>query len=286
MSGLPLPTLHVLSGLKVPRFVQQRKLDELRDLDLYPDDVWITAYPKCGITWASQIARLIKNRGVQNDVRLDVAVPWPENILHEEKLGELSQPRLLKSHFPYHLFPCGQPHTTPCKYIYVTRNPKDTLVSLFFFMKQAWERDLEWDDFFERFMKGDVFYGDYFDNLLSWLPHKDDKNMLFLRYEDMKKDLPQTVSKIASFMEIELQDETIAKIVELTTFKTMKGDNTANLSWLKNMKDEKGEGKFLRKGVVGDWKNFLSAQQSAEIDTKCTEKLKDTGFEFDYDTTN
>ncbi len=188
----------------------------------------------------------------------------------EKKIEELSRPRLLRSHFPYHLFPCGPPHATPCKYIYVTRNPKDVVVSYFSFLKKAWLHNLEWETFFDEFVKGDVLFGGYFDNLLSWLPHKDDKNVLFLRYEDMKKDLPQAVSKIASFMEIDLPGEIITKIAELTTFDAMKGDNTANLTWLKTFQD----GKFMRKGVVGDWKNFLSAEQSAQIDRLCAEKLK------------
>ena len=32
-----------------------------------------------------------------------------------------------------------------------------------------------------------VKYGDYFDHVLSWWAHKDDKNVLFIKYEDIKK---------------------------------------------------------------------------------------------------
>ncbi len=41
--------------------------------------------------------------------------------------------------------------------------------------------------------------------------------------------------------------------------------------------------KFMRKGIVGDWKNFLSAEQSAEMDTICVNRLRDTGLEFQYE---
>ncbi len=62
--------------------------------------------------------------------------------------------------------------------------------------------DLDWGAFWKKFISGDVMYGDYFDHVLGWWHHKDDKNVLFLKYEDMKKDLPHAVSQIASFMGI------------------------------------------------------------------------------------
>lgn len=32
-----------------------------------------------------------------------------------------------------------------------------------------------------------VFYGSWFDHVLSWWKHKDDPNILFLKYEEIKK---------------------------------------------------------------------------------------------------
>ena len=131
-------------------------------------------------------------------------------------------------------------------------------------------------------VSGDVDYGNYFDHLLSWLPHKDDKNVLFLKYEDMKRDLCGAVSQIAAFLEAKLTSDIIKKITEATRFEQMKDDDTANFSWSK-FRQKEGAPKFMRKGVVGDWKNFLSAEQSAEMDAICAERLKGTGLEFKYE---
>jgi hypothetical protein len=123
-----------------------------------------------------------------------------------------------------------------------------------------------------------VEFGNYFDHLLSWLPHKDDKNVLFLKYEDMKRDLRGAVSQIASFLEADLSGDVIDKIANLTSFGKMKVDNSVNYSWSER-RDKRGE--FMRKGIVGDWKNFLTAEQSAEIDSICAERL--IGIDFRYE---
>lgn len=288
-SGVAPLKPHCVNGLPVPSFVLQEDVDKLKELELYPDDVWVVTYPKCGTMWTSQIVKLIRSKGHQDDQILDYAVPWPEAMKMYEirgyrdkiKVEDQPRPRAFYSHFPYSLLPCGSPDTTPCKYIYVTRNPKDVAVSLYFFMKLGFTHNLEWDTFWKNFIEGDVVFGNYFDHLLSWWPHKDDKNVLLLKYEDMKKDLPQAVSQMASFMNIELSSETVAKIADLTSFEKMKKDNTANLSWVKQYSED-GKPSFLRKGVVGDWKNVLSEEQSTQIDQICAQKFRGLDIEFDF----
>ncbi len=165
--------LHLVNGLQVPDFVLQVNVDKLKDLELYPDDVWVVTYPKSGTKWVSQIVRLIKSGGVQDDRILEHHVPWAETVhLYESrgydiKIKDQPRPRAFFSHFPYSLLPCGPPHTTPCKYIYVARNPKDVAVSHFSFMKLGYNHDLDWNTFWKKFISGDVVYGDYFDHVLG-----------------------------------------------------------------------------------------------------------------------
>jgi hypothetical protein len=272
---------HEINGLLVPKFVLQEDVDKLKDFKLYPNDVWIVTYPKCGTTWTQQIVRLIRNNGEKDDVLISAAVPWLEAIARypEVKVDDLPRPRAYKSHFPYSLMPCGPPHTTPCKYIFIARNPKDVAASLYFHTKNYYFPDIDRDSFWKKYIHGDLEFGNYLDHLLDWWPHREDRNVLFLKYEDMKRDLPGVVSQIASFIGVKLSDDTLAKIVHLTSFEVMKDDNTANYTW---GRDENAS-KFMRKGIVGDWKNFLTAEQSAEMDAICADRLKDTGLEFEYE---
>jgi hypothetical protein len=216
---------HLLDcGLPVPKFLDKGVLDQIRDLHLYPDDVWVVTYPKCGTTWTQQIVRLVRNNGELNDgVTVDFAVPWAEGIARPHfkaanfSFDTMKRPRAFQSHLPYDLFPFGPPHTTPCKYIYIARNPKDVAVSCFFHNKLRYFPDIDWDAFWKKYINGELEFGNYLDHLMSWLPHINDENVLFLTYEAMKKDLRQNVSKIATFMGANLTDDVIVKITEMTT---------------------------------------------------------------------
>lgn len=279
---------HLIQGVQAPQFVLQEEVDKLKDLQLYPDDVWVVSYPKSGTTWVQQIIRLIRSSGVQDDVKIDFAVPWLEAVARPRireanfSVEQVQRPRAFKSHFPYDSLPCGPPHTTPCKYVYVIRNPKDVAVSAFFHSRLRFFPDIDWDSFWKKFIDGDMEFGNYFDHLLSWLAHKAEANMIILQYEDMKKDLKRAVSKIAAFIDVHLSDEVVCKIADLTCFEKMKMDDTANYSWNKRHHKEKATA-FMRKGIVGDWKNFLTAEQSAQMDALCAERLKDTGLVFEYE---
>jgi len=75
-------------------------------------------------------------------------------------------------------------------------------------------------------MSGTVEYGLWFDHVLEWWKHRDAENILFLKYEDIKKDHRGVVKKIAEFMGHDLKEEVIDVIVEKSTFHNMKENPT------------------------------------------------------------
>ena len=62
------------------------------------------------------------------------------------------------------------PALSPAKYIYVMRNPKDVAVSYYHHMKHVtrFNYTSEFDVYFESFIKGNVFYGFWFDHVFEW----------------------------------------------------------------------------------------------------------------------
>ena len=136
--------------------------------------------------------------------------------------------------------------------IYLYRNPKDTVVSWYHMQRRLKLFGFigTFDEFFELFLNGNVAYGSYMHNVLSWWARRHQPNVLVLSYEQMHHDLSAVVRKVAGFLGARLSEEQVATIVFHCSFKQMKIRG----------------GDFMRNGKVGDWQNYLSEEQSRRVD--------------------
>ena len=93
----------------------------------------------------------------------------------------------------------------------------------------------------------------------------------------MKADSRKCIKIIASFLGHDLADAELDKITERCTFASMKQNDAVNKTALKVF-----ENQFIRKGIVGDWRNHFTADQSARMDKLVAEKMTPIGLEYDY----
>ena len=208
---------------------------------------------------------------------------------------QLPSPRTLHLHTSFSL----TPYHKQAKYIYVAREPKDTAVSNFYFARNGVGgpeyRSATFDEFFDKYIDGQVIYGDYFDHLMGWWEHVNDDNVLFLTYENMKKDPHASVLQVARFISNDSVDYeklltennclVLNRIVENTSFQCMKRDievvvQTATNSSSGDSRMDKGVAvtDFFRKGIVGDWMNHFSDQQVARLNQRFIEKAGNSGL--------
>ena len=85
---------------------------------------------------------------------------------------------------------------------------------------------------------------------------------------------------IANFLNKPLSDDLISRIAEQCTFSGMK-KNAASFSVPLPIKD--GDSLLLRKGVVGDWKNYFTPELNERFENEVFVKLKGSGLEFDFE---
>jgi hypothetical protein len=78
-------------------------------------------------------------------------------------------------------------------------------------------------------MRGEVDFGDYFANLMSWWPRRDAANVLFVTYEDMLAAPDAAVAAIGRFVggraaAAAAEPALVARVLEHSSFASMSRD--------------------------------------------------------------
>ncbi|XP_071370172.1 amine sulfotransferase-like [Centroberyx affinis] len=265
--------------------MRPKDLDALQHVEIRPTDVFLITYPKSGTAWLQQILVQIMDAAHPDqveDTTNRVRVPWLEERTVDDPHRERPDPRLFGSHLPPDMLPHGV-RAKRIKVVYVMRNPKDVLVSLYHFA-HSWtmlEAPKSFEDFFQQFLDGDVYMGPWFDHVREYYTARDQMDILFLKYEDILKDLRGEVVKLCAFLGKDLTDEAIDQVVEASIFKNMKTNPKANYKDLVETQRYKKE--TMRKGVAGDWKNFFTVAQNERFDQMFKEKMSDLPLTFTWE---
>uniref|UniRef100_A0A6J0SAC0 Sulfotransferase n=1 Tax=Pogona vitticeps TaxID=103695 RepID=A0A6J0SAC0_9SAUR len=264
--------------------------DMIWDFKARPDDLLICTYPKAGTTWMQEIVDMIQHGGdAQKCARgpiyermpfIELCLPKPLPSGYEEA-DAMPSPRTLKSHLPAHLLPPSF-WEQKSKIIYVARNAKDNVVSYFYFhkMDKMMPECGSWEEFLENFIAGKVAWGSWFEHVRGWWEAKDHHPVLYLFYEDMKEDLAREIRKVAKFLGIELSESVLNRIVQHTSFESMKANPMANYSTLPDTLMDTSVSSFMRKGTVGNWKEHFTMAQSERLDDICARSLAGSGLTF------
>ncbi|XP_065058926.1 sulfotransferase 1B1-like [Rhopilema esculentum] len=279
--------------------------DKIYNWPLGDGDVFVFGWVKTGTTWAREMVwcllndcQLEKAKQKQLNERIpfiDMAViaDFDGNCEKElglkseeviDKLRKLPSPKTLKSHLPFDLFPPDL--LDKSKVVMCLRNPKDTLVSYYHHEKLLKLHGFTgtFADYFDIFMRNLMIYGDYFEYATTAWKKRDHPNMCIIFYEEMKKDLSAVVKKVGKFLKKEVTEEQVEKLVEHLSFKTMKNNKTVNNEAIRGVAFVPGQnGSFIRKGEVGDWKNYFTDEMNKKMDAEIDRRFKGIGLEFEYE---
>lgn len=271
-----------------------------------PNDIFLATFPKSGTTWFKAIIFSIINRKLfsPNEHPLlnsspHECVPFLE-LLYSNKenlnstLEHLQSPRIFATHSPYPLFSqlLGSNLTTSptVKIVYVARNPKDVLISTWEFTKKLRHEAnlplISLQEAYDMFCQGLIHFGSYWDHVLGYYKASlmYPKNVLFLSYETMKDDPSFWVRNLADFLDQGFTKEEegeglVKKILDLCSFESLSKVG-ANKSGIQRFTSHVmvPSSYFFRKGVVGDWRKYLTMEMAQHLDeiTKC--KFESSGL--------
>lgn len=233
-----------------------------RNLDVFPDDVFIVSYPKSGNTWTRfLIANLVYPEKRPDFSNINVVIPDPE-ALSKRTLAKLPRPRILKSHQYF------DPRYK--RIISIVRDPRDVALSQYHFhIKRTLIPDsYPVEQFVQRFVDGETsVYGSWGENVAGWIATRyNTPGFLLLRYEDMIANTAQELSKIASFLGIEPDAQRIAQAVELSSAERMREmEKKQALKW-SSTKNTRQDIPFVRTARSGNWRSELPESALAIIE--------------------
>jgi hypothetical protein len=244
------------------------------------------SFERSGNTWL----RFVLFEILTNDKAefLNVNQLLPELGTHEKATHVLpNDGRFIKTHHSY------RPEYK--RAVYLMRDLRDVMLS-------NWARDKEMgfsqyfdngqgmDGYIESFLQGKVTrFGSWQSHVESWVncPLAKNGNLLVVRYEDLRKDTEPGLLEMLNFLGIERNRDQVRKAIENNSLRAMRekeekaknsGATLGKGTLLRKHNLDREDGRFVRSGSVGGWREKLSQEQNEMVTRYAGEDLLRAGY--------
>ena len=262
------------------------------DFQFRDDDIIIATYAKSGTTWMQQIVAQMLFNGDPNLAVAEMS-PWldlriPPKQVKLPLVEAQTHRRILKTHLPADALV----YSSKAKYLYIARDGRDVVWSMYNHhanANQAWYAALNdtpgrigppieqppadireyWREWMDK--DGHPFWP-FWENIRAWWQLRTLPNILFVHFNDLKRDMPGEMRRIAQFLHIPIDEARWADILEYCSFDWMKKNASKSVP-LGGAFWDGGAEVFINKGVNGRWADTLSADASAEYEARAVSEL-------------
>jgi len=257
-------------------------------MKVYPDDVWVISYPRCGTNWTMETVWQICNDVDIEDkgkALLSIRFPLLEQSAMWQQEGDtsvqivqkLGRPRFIWTHLPICFLP-NEIWTVKPKIVYVTRNPKDAAISWYHLYYNFYKYSGTIENFFDLFLNGLVEYGSYWDHVKQYqLLQNHYPNLKCIKFEDMKQDLSKIVYELCSFLNKKLTKDKMEVLLKHLHFSSMKSNPAVNNSHIQQIIQYNRPGSdwsFFRNGQSNNFKNEMSEEFIDKFNKMTKDKLE------------
>jgi Sulfotransferase domain len=253
---------------------------------LNDNDVMFASFERSGNTWL----RFVLFEILTNDKAefLNVNQLLPELGTHENATHVLpNDGRFIKTHHSY------RPEYK--RAVYLMRDLRDVMLS-------NWARDKEMgfsqyfdngqgmDGYIESFLQGKVTrFGSWQSHVDSWVncPLAKNGNLLIVRYEDLRKDTEPGLLEMLNFLGIDRSRDHVRKAIENNSLRAMRekeekaknsGATLGKGTLLRKHNLDREDGRFVRSGSVGGWREKLSREQNEMVTRYAGDDLLRAGY--------
>jgi len=279
--------------------------EKIRNFEVRDEDVFILGHLKTGTTWLQEMVWLIANDLDYEKAEIDVVVRVPLfeypayfdcNVVNShlwfdahpwDFINQHESPRVFKSHLHWSLLPEQLKNgTKKPRIISILRNPHDTFISYYHHCRLMEGFKGTFEDMTKLFLAGRSIFGPYFKSILSIWEQKHRSNVLFLKFTEMKSDLPGVIRKVAKFLEKPITEEQVEKLAKYLSFESMRKNPALNMRGVVNMYAKKyglniADNEFIRSGKVGGYKAEMTPEMIEKFNQWQKENLAGTDLSFE-----
>ncbi len=257
-----------------------RRLRIERDITIFPDDVFLTSYPRSGNTWTRfLVGNLVHTE--EEVTFLNVERLVPDMYKHSDHyLRNLPRPRFLKSHEVF------DPRYR--RVIYIVRDPRDVAISQYHWeMKQKSVNDgYPIEDFIPRWIEG-IYWArlaNWGDHVTSWLSTREGRDrFVIVRYENLIGNPLPELANVAKMLGIQASNERLTRALELSSADRMRQlESKQGNKWVQTRYTRQDKA-FVRKAESGGWKQILTAQSVRQIEAAWGRIMSHLGYTLSSD---
>jgi hypothetical protein len=166
------------------------------------------------------------------------------------------------------------------KAIYLVRDVRDVILSEYRYRKMRYFYAREFDDFLDEFLNGKVSgLGSWTDHVTSWLDAGASgtcPSLLVVKYEDLRHQPEETLSKMATFVGIRRDAKALREIVQNNAIEKMRDqEDRARGTLLKHYRQDL---RHVNQGAIGGWRDVLRDDQVQKIQQTLGAPLARLGY--------
>ena len=166
---------------------------------------------------------------------------------------DCARPRIIKSHHP-----SPQPYK---KVVYLVRDGRDVAVSYYYHLKKyrLISNSIEFQDYLLKFINGTLDgYGPWGNHVQDWV-NSDVGDIMIIRYEDLKEAPLPILKRVIEFCGLDVNEDNLVRAIAASDVKEMQAMEKAQQKDVEVLSNSDSSIPFVRKGVVGDWRDHFDA---------------------------